>query len=51
MALFIIIYINNYKMDNNNTTLDSILESRLIFLSTQPDDIYFHWQVELYLYQ
>jgi hypothetical protein len=36
---------------NNNTTLDSIIESRLIFLSAQPDDIYFHWQVELYLYQ
>ena len=36
---------------NNNTTLNSIIESRLIFLSAQPDDIYFHWQVELYLYQ
>jgi hypothetical protein len=23
----------------------------LIFVSAQPDDIYFHWQVELYLYQ
>jgi hypothetical protein len=23
----------------------------LIFISAQPDDIYFHWQVELYLYQ
>jgi len=32
-------------------TLDSILKSRLIFLSAQPDHIYFHWQVELYLYQ
>jgi len=38
-------------MDNNKTTLDSIIESRLIFLSTQPDEIWFHWQVELYLYQ
>lgn len=23
----------------------------LIFVSAQPDDVYFHWQVELYLYQ
>jgi hypothetical protein len=36
---------------NSNTTLDSIFESRLIFLSAQPDDVYFHWQIELYLYQ
>lgn len=33
------------------TTLDAIQKHNMIFVSTQPDSIYFHWQVELYLYQ
>lgn len=37
-------------MANNNIT--EILENKnLVFVSTQPDTIFFHWQVELYLYQ
>jgi len=31
-------------------TLDSIKKNNLIFISAQPDEPYFHWQVELYLY-
>jgi hypothetical protein len=31
--------------------LQSLRESGLIFVSAQPDNTYFHWQVELYLYQ
>jgi len=34
-----------------NPTIEAIQQSRVIFVSTQPDSIYFHWQVELYLYQ
>ena len=33
------------------TTLDAIKKHNMIFVSAQPDSIYFHWQVELYLYQ
>ena len=36
---------------NNNITLNSIIDSRLIFISAQPDEVYSHWQAELYLYQ
>ena len=32
-------------------TLDAIKRTNTIFVSAQPDSIYFHWQVELYLYQ
>jgi len=32
-------------------TLDAIESSNMIFISAQPDVEYFHWQVELYLYQ
>jgi len=32
-------------------TLDAIKEKNMIFVSAQPDCVYFHWQVELYLYQ
>ena len=32
-------------------TLRAITENNLIFISAQPDEVYFHWQVELYLYQ
>ena len=31
-------------------TLESIKKHNLIFISSQPDEPYFHWQVELYLY-
>jgi hypothetical protein len=31
--------------------IESINKNNLIFISTQPDIAYFHWQVELYLYQ
>jgi hypothetical protein len=31
--------------------IDAIKKHNLIFVSAQPDSIYFHWQVELYLYQ
>jgi hypothetical protein len=34
-----------------NPTLDAIMKSNTIFVSAQPDHIYFHWQVELYMYQ
>jgi hypothetical protein len=37
--------------DTNETTLKSIEENNLIFVSAQPDTVYFHWQVEIYLYQ
>lgn len=32
-------------------TLDAIESANLIFISAQPDVTYFHWQVELYMYQ
>jgi len=31
--------------------LEAIRKHNLIFVSAQPDQLYFHWQVELYLYQ
>ena len=31
--------------------IKSIREHGMIFLSAQPDNVYFHWQVELYMYQ
>lgn len=31
--------------------LRAIQDANMIFVSAQPDTIYFHWQVELYLYQ
>jgi len=31
--------------------IKSIKENNLIFVSAQPDEVYFHWQVEMYLYQ
>lgn len=36
---------------NNKEILDAIEKHNMIFLSAQPDTPYFHWQVELYLYQ
>jgi len=32
-------------------TLKAIQDAGMIFISAQPDETYFHWQVELYLYQ
>lgn len=32
-------------------TLKAIKEKNMIFISAQPDEVYFHWQVEIYLYQ
>jgi hypothetical protein len=34
-----------------NPTLEAIEKNGMIFISAQPDEVYFHWQVELYLYQ
>lgn len=34
-----------------DATIEAIKKSNLIFVSAQPDSVYFHWQVELYLYQ
>jgi len=34
-----------------SATLKAIEDSNLIFISAQPDLTYFHWQVELYMYQ
>jgi hypothetical protein len=38
-------------MHANEVTLQAITDNNLIFISAQPDEVYFHWQVELYLYQ
>jgi len=32
-------------------TLDAINKHNMVFVSAQPDEPYFHWQVEIYLYQ
>jgi hypothetical protein len=34
-----------------NATLEAIMNSNTILISAQPDHVYFHWQVELYMYQ
>ena len=39
------------KRASDSAVLKSIIDSNLIFVSAQPDEIYFHWQVEIYLYQ
>jgi hypothetical protein len=36
---------------NKQRILDAINHHNMIFISAQPDTIYFHWQVSLYLYQ
>lgn len=41
---------NQYKIKNNNKNINNKLSNQLIFISAQPDNIYFHWQVELYLH-
>lgn len=35
----------------NSEIVAAIQEKNMIFVSAQPDQTYFHWQVELYLYQ
>ena len=35
----------------NQITLNSIEKNNMIFISAQPDTIYFHWQISLYIYQ
>ena len=38
-------------MSETLETLESLEKHNTIFISAQPDEIYFHWQVEIYLYQ
>lgn len=33
------------------STIDAIYKSNMVFVSAQPDEVYFHWQVEIYMYQ
>lgn len=44
---------NNWStiQDDKAITLQTIQDYNLIFISVQPDTTYFHWQVEIYLYQ
>lgn len=39
------------KRSTDSNVLKSIQENNMIFISAQPDTTYFHWQVEIYLYQ
>lgn len=39
------------QRDSDQTVLKAIEENGMIFVSAQPDTTYFHWQVEIYLYQ
>ncbi len=39
------------QRESDNNVLKAIEDNNLIFISAQPDEIYFHWQVSLYLYQ
>jgi hypothetical protein len=32
-------------------TIEALKKANTIFISAQPDEVYFHWQVEIYLYQ
>ena len=42
---------SNNKKSLSLTTLHAIEEHNMIFISAQPDEVFFHWQVEVYLYQ
>ena len=44
-------YINNYIIIYIMNTINSIKQNNLIFISAQPDNNYFHWQVAIYLNQ
>lgn len=37
--------------ESDSIVLKAIQDNNMIFVSAQPDTTYFHWQVELYLYQ
>ncbi len=39
------------QRSSDSLVLQSIKDNNLIFVSAQPDEVYFHWQVEIYLYQ
>lgn len=39
------------KRSTDSDVLKSIRDNNMIFVSAQPDTTYFHWQVEIYLYQ
>jgi hypothetical protein len=39
------------QRDSDSLVLKAIEQNDMIFVSAQPDTTYFHWQVELYLYQ
>ena len=39
------------QKSTDSNVLKSIRENNMIFVSAQPDTTYFHWQVEIYLYQ
>lgn len=39
------------QRSTDSTVLDAIKNNNLIFISAQPDSTFFHWQVEIYLYQ
>lgn len=41
----------NDVQNNRERILQSIRDNNVIFISAQPDSTYFHWQVEIYLYQ
>jgi hypothetical protein len=39
------------QRETDKQVLEAIKKHNMIFISAQPDQIYFHWQVSLYLYQ
>lgn len=41
----------NYSQTDNQNILKSLSDNDVIFITAQPDSTYFHWQVEIYLYQ
>ena len=39
------------QRETDKQVLEAIKKHNMIFISAQPDQVYFHWQVSLYLYQ
>ena len=39
------------KQNSKNRIIQALRDNNVIFVSAQPDSTYFHWQVEIYLYQ
>jgi len=39
------------QQPTDSIVLESIRDNNMIFVTVQPDNTYFHWQVEIYLYQ